>query len=253
MMPICQGLNRCPNVAKEVLMEKATKRILVIDDEPEIARSVRLTITLQEPNWEVVEALSGRQGLARLGEEDFDLVLLDLGMPDMSGYEVLKQIRLFSDVPVVILTVRDDELDKVRGLELGADDYIVKPFGHLELMARIRSLFRRIEGRVQADEKPFVSGDLRIDFRTRTVMVKGHPISLTRTEYRLLEVLARNAGRIVPSATLLAKVWGPLAEDNPDYLKVYIHRLRNKLGDDPNHPTYLHTERGVGYWLSPPD
>ncbi|HFC08525.1 MAG TPA: response regulator transcription factor [Chloroflexi bacterium] len=233
-------------------MEKATKRILVIDDEPEIRRAVRLTITLQEPTWEVVEAPSGRAGLARLSEEDFDLVLLDLMMPEMSGYEVLEQIRLFSDVPVIILTVRDDELDKVHGLELGADDYIVKPFGHLELLARIRSLFRRIEGTTQAYEKPFVSGDLRIDYNTRTVTLKGKPVSLTRTEYRLLEILARNAGKIVPTRTLTAKIWGPLAEDNPEYLKVYIHRLRAKLGDDPRSPLYLHTERGVGYWLTPP-
>ena len=234
-------------------MEKATKRILVIDDEPEIGRAVRLTITLQEPNWEVVEAHSGREGLACLAKENYDLVLLDLMMPEMSGYDVLKQIRAFSDVPVIILTVRDDEIDKVHGLELGADDYIVKPFGHLELVARIRSLFRRIEGTTQTYEKPFVSGDLRIDYNTRTVTLKGKPIPLTRTEYRLLEILARNAGKIVPTRTLTAKIWGPLAEDNPDYLKVYIHRLRNKLGDDPHAPVYLHTERGVGYWLTPPD
>ncbi len=234
-------------------MEKAAKRILVIDDEPEIGRAVRLTITLQEPNWEVVEAHSGRAGLARLDKEDFDLVLLDLMMPEMSGYDVLKQIRMFSDVPVIILTVRDDEIDKVHGLELGADDYIVKPFGHLELMARIRSLFRRIEGTTQTYEKPFVAGDLHIDYNTRTVTLKGESIPLTRTEYRLLEILARNAGKIVPSRTLMAKIWGPLAEDNPDYLKVYIHRLRNKLGDDPRAPIYLHTERGVDYWLTPPD
>jgi two-component system KDP operon response regulator KdpE len=234
-------------------MEKATKRILVIDDEPEIRRAVRLTITLQEPQWEVAEAPSGRTGLARLGEEDFDLVLLDLMMPDMSGYEVLEQIRPFSDVPVIILTVRDDELDKVHGLELGADDYIVKPFGHLELMARIRSLFRRIEGTGRLYETPFVSGDLQIDYNTRTVTFQGKPVSLTRTEYRLLEILARNAGKIVPTRTLMAKIWGPLAEDNPDYLKVYIHRLRTKLGDDPHTPRYLHTERGVGYWLTPPE
>ncbi len=234
-------------------MEKAAKRILVIDDEPEIGRAVRLTITLQEPDWEVVEAHSGRAGLARLDKEDFDLVLLDLMMPEMSGYDVLKQIRMFSDVPVIILTVRDDEIDKVHGLELGADDYIVKPFGHLELMARIRSLFRRIEGASRTYEKSFVSGDLHIDYNTRTVTLRGEPVPLTRTEYRLLEILARNAGKIVPTRTLMAKIWGPLAEDNPDYLKVYIYRLRNKLGDDPHAPVYLHTERGVGYWLTPPD
>ena len=234
-------------------MEKATRKILVIDDEPEVSRAVRLTITLQEPDWQVVEANSGREGLAKLGQEEFDLVLLDLVMPDMSGYDVLKQIRLFSDVPVIILTVRDDEMDKVHGLELGADDYIVKPFGHLELMARIRSIFRRLEGSVQAHEKPFVSGGLRVDFDSRTVTVDGRKVPLTKTEYRLLEILARHAGRVVPAETLLAKIWGPMATDTPDYLKVYVHRLRSKLGDDPANPRYLHTERGVGYWLSAGD
>ncbi len=231
-------------------MEKASRKILVIDDEPEVSRAVRLTITLQEPDWQVVEANSGREGLAKLGAENFDLVLLDLVMPDMSGYDVLKQIRLFSDVPVIILTVRDDEMDKVHGLELGADDYIVKPFGHLELMARIRSIFRRLEGNVRTYEKPVVIGGLRIDLNRREVTVDGKKVRLTGTEYRLLEILARNAGRIVPTKTLLSRIWGPMMTDNPDYLKVYIHRLRSKLGDDPNHPRYIHTERGVGYWLS---
>jgi len=233
-------------------MEKAFKRILVIDDEPDVSRAVRLTITLQEPDWVVVEANSAREGLRKLEEKPFDLVLLDLVMPDVSGFDTLNQIRLFSDVPVIILTVRDDELDKVHGLELGADDYIVKPFGHLELMARIRSLFRRVEGTSKAYEKPFRSGGLWIDFNRREVAVDRRVLNLTATEYRLLEILARRAGKIVPSESLLARIWGPAAVDNPDYLKVYVHRLRSKLGDDPSNPRYLHTERGVGYWLSPP-
>ncbi len=228
-------------------MNQATKRILVIDDEPDLARAVRLTITLQEPDWAVDVAHSGREGLKKLLEGDYDLVLLDLVMPDMSGFDVLKQIRAFNDVPVIILTVRDDELDKVHGLELGADDYIVKPFGHLELMARIRSVFRRVEGTVVAYQKPYRAGDLKVDFNERAVYLKGERLGLTATEYHLLEILVKNAGRVVSRERLLSWVWGEEAVDHPDYLKVYIHRLRNKLGD----PRWIQTVRGMGYRFVP--
>ncbi len=234
-------------------MERLTKKILVIDDEPDISRAIKLTITIQEPNWKVVEASSARDGLKKLLEdESFDLVLLDLVMPDMSGFDVLKKIRSFSDIPVIMLTVRDDELDKVHGLELGADDYIVKPFGHLELMARIKSIFRRVSGDVKEYEKPYVVDDLKIDFNKRKVFVGDKEISLTATEYKVLEILARNAGRIVEKDTLLSRVWGMYEVDNPDYLKIYIHRLRSKIEKDPKNPKYLHTERGIGYWLLAP-
>ncbi len=231
------------------ILPKATRKILVIDDEPDVARAIRLTITLQEPQWEVLEAHSGEEGLLLADKEAPDLILLDLMMPDMSGYDVLQELRRFSNVPVIILTVQDDELDKVRGLELGADDYIVKPFGHLELMARIRSVLRRAEGVAGQREQPFVQDDLRIDFNQRRVTLAGKPVELTGTEYRLLEILARNAGKVVPSETLLRRVWDDYARDNTEYLKVYIHRLRRKLERDPAHPRYLHTARGLGYWL----
>jgi two-component system KDP operon response regulator KdpE len=230
-------------------MKTASKRILIIDDEPDVRRAVRLTIQLQEPEWEVLEAENGDVGLLKVEAEQPDLVLLDLIMPDMNGFETLKQLRLFSDVPVIILTVRDDELDKVRGLELGADDYIVKPFGHLELMARLRSVLRRAEGSVASQEKPLVLDDLRIDFNTHQVTLHGEPIPMTATEYRLLELLARNVGRVVTYQTLLNRVWGRYAVDSNDYLKVYIHRLRQKLGEDPAHPHFIHTVRGQGYML----
>ncbi len=233
-------------------MRKAIKKILVIDDEPDVTRAVRLTIQLQEPVWQVIEANGGERGLLLTDAESPDLVLLDLVMPDMSGFDVLKQIRLFSDVPVIILTVRDDELDKVQGLELGADDYIVKPFGHLELMARIRSVLRRAEGITGQPAKPFVGGKLRIDFNRHQVTVGTREIQLTSTEYRLLEILAHNAGWVVPTETLLSRVWGRYALNNSDYLKVYIHRLRLKIEEDPAHPRYLHTARRDGYWLIPP-
>ncbi len=238
-------------------MRKATEKILVIDDEPDVRRAIRLALQLQEPQWEIIEAGSGEEGLLLVDKESPDLVLLDILMPDMSGFDVLKQIRLFSDVPVIILTVRGDELDKVHGLELGADDYIVKPFGPLELVARIHSVLRRVEGAMGMHGgqrgKPYVKGDLYIDFDTHRVLIGGKPVRLTSTEYRLLELLAQNAGRIVPNETLLTRIWGRYAVDTPDYLKVYIYRLRQKLGDTPQNPRYIHTERGVGYWMEPSD
>ena len=233
-------------------MEKATKRILVIDDEPDVTRAVGLTISLQEPTWEVLTAHNGEEGLELLDQQPPDAVLLDLQMSDVNGFDVLKQIRSFSDIPVIILTVRDDELDKVRGLQLGADDYIVKPFGHLELVARLRSVLRRAAGYVGASEPPLILDELRIEWNPRHVFLRGQAVRLTSTEYRLLELLARNAGRVASNETLLARLWGTDAVDATDYLKTYIHRLRVKLEDDPTQPRYLLTERGVGYWMPRP-
>lgn len=230
-------------------MKKASHKILIIDDEPDVTRAVNLTITVQEPQWQVITAHQGETGLDLVDSAAPDLVLLDLSMPGMHGFEVLEQIRLFSDVPVIILTVQDDELDKVRGLELGADDYIVKPFGHLELLARIRSVLRRVEGSPGPVERPFISGELRLDFNRRRVTVGEKEIRLTSTEFRLLEVLARQAGRVLTSEVLLSRVWGRDASDDVDYLKAFIYRLRQKIEPDPAQPRYLHTERGVGYWL----
>lgn len=233
-------------------MEKATKKILVIDDERDVTRAVSLTINLQEPMWQVITAHSGEQGLDLLEEHSPDMVLLDLQMPDLHGFDVLQRIRLFSDVPVIILTVRPDELDKVRGLQLGADDYIVKPFGHLELLARVRSVLRRTAGFVSSSEPPFLLGDLQIHWDQHRVFLRGEPVRLTSTEYRLLEILARNAGRVIPNEVLLSRIWGTDAVDETDYLKTYVHRLRAKLEDDPTQPRYLLTERGTGYWISRP-
>ena len=176
-------------------------------------------------------------------------MLLDLSMPGMHGFDVLKEIRLTSTVPVIFLTVEDDELAKVRGLELGADDYIVKPFGHLELLARIRSVLRRAAGEAQPTEHPYVNGDLHIDFAHRRVTLRGEPVPVTNTEYHLLEVLAQNAGHIVENDVLLQRVWGYERGDEAESLKVFIYRLRQKIEPDPAHPRYLLTERGVGYWL----
>ncbi len=234
------------------MMQKANKKILIIDDEPDVTKAVRLTITLQESEWQVIEVNNGEKGLLAIDTAQPDLVLLDLQMPDMSGFDVLKEIRLFSAVPVIILTVEDDELAKVHGLELGADDYIVKPFGHLELLARIRSVLRRTEGTLTREvSKPYQFEGLHIDFQLHQVTSRGEFISLTDTEFRLLEVLAQNAGWVVTADTLLGKVWGHYAIESTDYLKVYIHRLRGKLEPDPTHPRFLHTARGEGYWFTP--
>ena len=224
-------------------------KVLVVDDEPDVARLISVGFGMQQPNWEIVAASDGEEALAAMEREQIALVLLDVGLPDMSGFQVLQQIRLFSDVPVIMLTVHDDELSKVRGLELGADDYITKPFSHLELLARVRAVLRRTQTLPLAHEKPFVSGDLSVDFARREVTRRGEPVPLTTTEYHLLYHLVRNAGQVLPHEMLLARVWGREYTDEINYLKVYISRLRAKLEDDPPNPQHILTERGVGYWF----
>ena len=224
-------------------------KIMVVDEEPDVVRLISVSFGMQQPNWEVVAASDGEEALAALEREQPALVLLDVGLPDMSGFEVLQQIRFFSDVPVIMLTVHDDELSKVRGLELGADDYITKPFSHLELLARVRAVLRRAQTLPLAHEQPFVSGDLSVDFARREVTKRGEPVPLTATEYRLLYHLVRNAGQVLTHETLLARVWGREYTDEINYLKVYISRLRAKLEDDPRNPQQILTEHSVGYWF----
>jgi DNA-binding response OmpR family regulator len=226
-------------------------KVLIVDEEPDVRKLVALSLRLQQPTWEVSGAEDGPQALELIEREHPDVVLLDIGLPEMSGFEVLKAIRLFSDVPVIMLTVRDDELSKVQGLELGADDYVTKPFSHLELLARVRAVLRRAQSLPQAHERPFVSGDVCLDFARRELTVRGQAVPLTGTEYRLLYHLVRNAGRIMTHEALLARVWGRQYTDEISYLKGYIHRLRQKLERDPHHPEYLLTEYGVGYWFRP--
>ena len=226
-------------------------KILVIDDEPDVIKVIAMSFRMQQPAWEVIGAQDGPESLELLEQERPDVVLLDVGLPEMNGFEVLKSIRLFSDVPVIMLTVRDDELSKVQGLELGADDYVTKPFGHLELLARVRAVLRRSQSLPLAHEQPFLSGVIQLDFARRELIVRGHPVALTGTEYRLLYHLVRNAGRIMTHEALLARVWGREYTDEISYLKSYINRLRNKLEQDPHHPEYILTEYGVGYWFRP--
>lgn len=224
-------------------------KILVVDDEPDVVKVVRMSFQVQEPTWEVLEAYDGEEALAVFEKEHPNLILLDIMMPEISGFDVLKELRLFSDVPVIILTAKEDEIDKVMGLNLGADDYITKPFGHLELLARVKAVLRRAQGMPLAHELPFTSGDVHVDFERRQVTVEGQPVSLTGTEYRLLYHLVRNAGQVLTHETLLARAWGREYTDEIDYLKVYISRLRNKLEKDPRNPRYILTEYGVGYWF----
>jgi two-component system KDP operon response regulator KdpE len=224
-------------------------KILAIDDEPDVTRSIRLTIAVQEPEWTVVEASSGEEGLLLLSREKPDLVLLDLRMPGMTGLETLRRIRAFSNVPVIVLTVTNNELDEVNSLEEGADDYITKPFGHLELVAHIKSVLRRTRGYETEHEDIYRDGEFSIDFSRRIVAIGSKEVLLTSTEYALLKILADNPAQTIPAETLLARVWGPNALDNRNYLKVYVRRLREKIEKNPAKPEYLISVRGLGYRL----
>jgi two-component system KDP operon response regulator KdpE len=228
-------------------------RIIVVDDEPDVVESVRLGFTLQWREVDVLGAGDGEAALDAVEAERPDIVLLDIGLPGLDGFEVLRRIREFSDVPVVMLTARDDAMDKVKGLELGADDYVTKPFNHLELMARVKAVLRRHDMPAPASRAPsFRSGALEMDFARQEVRLGGERLELTPTEYNLLYHLVRNAGHVMTHGTLLAKVWGREYVDEVDYVRVYIRRLRDKLGDDPDEPRFIRTERGLGYRFLPP-
>ena len=223
-------------------------RILVVDDAPDVVESVRLGFMLQWRDVEVMGAATGEEALEVIEAQHPDVVLLDVGLPGMDGFGTLREIRVFSDVPVLMLTARDDAMDKVKGLELGADDYVTKPFNHLELMARVRAVLRRHEMPPPTSRAPsFRALDLEVDFAMQEARLRGERLELTPTEYKLLYHLVRNAGHILQHGTLLAKVWGREYVDEVDYLRVYVRRLRDKLGDDPERPRYIRTERGLGY------
>jgi two-component system KDP operon response regulator KdpE len=223
-------------------------KILVVDDAAEVIEAVTVSFTLQWRETEVIGVDNGEAALDLVEQEHPDVVLLDIAMPGMNGFEVLREIRAFSDVPVIMLTAKDDVLDKVKGLELGADDYVTKPFDHLELLARVKALLRRLDMPQPTSRAPsFHSGDLTVDFAAQEVRLRGEPVPLTATEYKLLYHLVRNAGRVLRHETLLAKVWGREYVDEVDYLRVYIRRLRRKLEPDPERPRHILTERGLGY------
>ncbi len=229
-------------------------KALIIEDAPDIVETISLCFELRWPEVEVISTAEGNKGLTLAETESPDIIILDLGLPDSDGFEVLKSIRSFSNVPIIIVTVRGDEIDRVRGLEMGADDYITKPFSHLELLARMKAVLRRTsKPELQAHKGHFHSPRLTIDFATRTVTVNDQPVRLTPTEYNLLHYLVLNEGTVLTHWALLEKVWGEEYTDSPEYLKVYIQRLRNKLEEDPTNPQLLISERGVGYkFVRPP-
>jgi len=226
-------------------MSVSGARILVVDDEPAIVRAVRAN--LSRHGFRVDVATTGQEALEHAQARP-DLILLDLGLPDGDGLEVIRSIREQSDTPIIVLSARGAERDKVRALDLGADDYLTKPFGLDELYARIRVALRH-KTRLPGNGPTFRTGGLEIDVERRRVTVDGEEIHLTPTEYKLLTALARHADRVVTDAMLLREVWGPQYGDEDHYLHVYVARLRKKLERDPQRPRYLRTEPGVGYRL----
>lgn len=222
------------------------KRILVVDDEPRMVRFIRMN--LQVEGCQVIEASDGVEALKKVREELPDLVILDVMMPNLDGFETLHDLREFSEVPVIMLTVRAEEEDRIQGLELGADDYLGKPFSPRELISRIKAVLRRARMEPPVDKSMLeVDDDLSIDFARREVIVRGERVKLRPTEWRLLYHLVNNAGWIMSHEMLLSKVWGPEYRDAHHYVRLYITYLRQKIEEDPSNPKYILTERGMGY------
>ena len=228
-------------------------KILVVDDDPELRDALAVGFHLHWSDCQVLTAGDGRAGLRAFDEHNPDAVVLDVAMPGIGGFEVLRAIRAVSDVPVILLTHRGDEPDHVSGLDLGADAYVVKPCGYLALLARVKAVLRRADLPEPARALPdFVAGDLCLDFRRQQVTLAGRPVKLTPLEYRLLYQLVRNAGHVLPAQTLLDRVWGTKADATKDHLKVYVGRLRAKI-EVPGRNRYIRTERGLGYGFVRPE
>ena len=221
-------------------------RILVVDDERRMVGFIRLN--LEQDGFEVIEAANGNEALERLRDSLPDLILLDVMMPDIDGFEVLRMIREISQVPVIMLTAKGEEEDKVKGLELGADDYVTKPFSPRELVSRVKAVLRR-GATFEEDEEGIIEVDdrLKIDFSRREVWVDDELVKLRPTEYRLLYHLVQNAGWVLTHDQILTKVWGYEYRDEPHYVRLYINYLRKKIEENPSDPKYILTERGVGY------
>jgi len=224
----------------------AIQRILVIDDEAAIRKFLR--VSLENQGYKIEEVATGKDALAVAVGFRPELVILDLGLPDMEGLEVLKSLREWSKVPVVVLTVRDSERDKVQLLDAGADDYLTKPFSVPELLARIRVIERHREPEV-SENPVFRAGGLEVDFATRTVKVNGDPVHLTATEFGILRLLWKNQGKVVSHRQILKEIWGPNSVEHTQYLRVYVGHLRKKLEPNPETPSLIVTEPGVGYRL----
>lgn len=228
------------------MVAEEKKVILVVDDEPRMVRFVRMNLELE--GYQVSAASSGLEAIDKVRKEIPNLIILDIMMPEMDGYETLERIRRVSSVPVIMLTVKAEEKDKVRGLELGADDYVTKPFSPRELMSRVKAALRRTEMPSPVQKTlTVIDEDLAADFQRREVLVRGERVKLRPTEYRLLYHLVNNAGWVMTHETLLSKVWGYEYRDDTQLLRLYITYLRQKIEPDPSHPKYIFNERGVGY------
>ena len=220
--------------------------VLVIDDEVQIRRLLR--VTLEGAGFRVREAEGGQLGLVEAATKRPDAIILDLGLPDLSGIEVLKRLREWSRLPVLILSVRGQEADKIEALDAGADDYLSKPFGGGELLARLRAMLRRVQ--TKEEESGVSFGDVEIDFARRVVTKAGTALKLTPKEYGLLRLLVLHRGKVITHRQILRELWGPKAEEQTQYLRVYMTHLRQKLEDNPNQPRFFRTESGIGYRFS---
>ena len=230
-------------------MSPDSAKVLLIEDEPEIRRFLRVSLVAH--GYHIVEEVTGRAGLLRAASEPPDVVILDLGLPDTDGLDVIRQLRTWSKVPIIVLSARGQERDKVAALDGGADDYVTKPFGVGELLARMRVAMRHVlSGQDGEANSTFVVNDLRVDLANRQVFVADHEVHLTPTEYRLLTTLVKYAGKVVTHRQLLKEVWGPDSVHETQYLRVFMNQLRQKIEKDPARPHFLLTEPGVGYRLT---
>jgi two-component system, OmpR family, KDP operon response regulator KdpE len=223
--------------------------VVLIEDEPQIRRFLRATLSGQ--GYRLFEAATGADGLVEVGSRQPDVIIIDLGLPDMDGVDVIRRLREWTAVPIIVLSARGQERDKVTALDAGADDYVSKPFGASELVARIRVALRHAAGAShEADEAAFKVGELQVDRLRRHVSLGGTEVRLTPTEYKLLTTLIRHAGKVVTHQQLLREVWGPAHTDQAHYVRIYMAHLRHKLEAEPARPRYLLTEPGVGYRLA---
>ena len=227
-------------------MSDVAPTVLVIEDEPQMRRFLKAS--LESHDYRLVEAVTGREGLAQASGRNPDVILLDLGLPDMDGIDLTQRVREWSRVPIIVISARGREQDKIAALDAGADDYLTKPFGMGELLARLRAALRRTAAD-DGGEPVFTLGDLRVDLGARLVFRGDAEVHLTPIEYKLLATLVRHAGRVITHRQLLKDVWGPNAVDHTHYVRVYMTQLRHKLEGDPSRPKYLLTESGVGYRL----
>jgi len=226
--------------------------VLIVEDTPAVTDTIELCISMRWPGSKIMAVDQGKQAPHLVENESPDIVILDLALPDVDGLDVLKDIRSFSDVPVLIVSARGDEVSRVRGLEIGADDYVTKPFSHTELLARINAVVRRSERSYDFDSTDVIGNDkLLVDFSLRRVFVQGKPVDLSATEWDFIAFAARNKGKILSPARLAEQVWGSEFVD-PAAIKMCVYRLRRKLGDNPRRPSIIRTHRGMGYSLQVP-